>query len=343
VDSAASHGPPAGLEPEGQIAPDRWENLCENITAGECAPVIGAGVCGPLIPAGAELACRWAADCRYPLKDRHDLARVAQYRSTRVSPASAQTWVQQRFTEYLEELPDDYLSDDLDEPHRVLAALPLSVYITTNYDDLLTRALRGRKKDPRPMLCQWCGSEPHGPDPTDDGAPAAATSPNATDATRSEDSPLVFHLHGRYRERGSMVVSEDDYLDFLVRMSSDSQVGLGTAQDKLLPNEIRNALTRLPLLFIGYSFRDWNFRLLMRSLANSRQRTLQTRGVTVQLPCDEVPPGRRHTAEEYLTEYFKQMTCIEHMDVFWGDARQFVSRLRHDLRIDAVPAAAGAP
>jgi hypothetical protein len=116
---------------------------------------------------------------------------------------------------------------------------------------------------------------------------------------------------------------------------------MGTKEDKLLPNEIRNALTCLPLLFIGYSFRDWNFRLLMRSLANSRQRTLQTRGVTVQLPCDEVPPNRRKLAEDYLTQYFKQMTCIEHMDVFWGDAREFVSRLRENLHIDAEPASAG--
>jgi hypothetical protein len=39
--------------------------------------------------------------------------------------------------------------DQNDEPHSVLAELPFRIYITTNYDDFMMRALKFKGKDPK--------------------------------------------------------------------------------------------------------------------------------------------------------------------------------------------------
>ena len=41
------------------------------------------------------------------------------------------------------------------EPHSVLAGLPLSIVITTNYDDFMVRALKWKLKDARREICRW--------------------------------------------------------------------------------------------------------------------------------------------------------------------------------------------
>ena len=49
--------------------------------------------------------------------------------------------------------PPDFSAPD--EPHGALADLGLPVYITTNYDGLMTGALKDREKDPQRELCAW--------------------------------------------------------------------------------------------------------------------------------------------------------------------------------------------
>src|SRR5205085_12621647 len=67
--------------------------------------------------------------------------------------------------------------------------------------------------------------------------------------------PVVFHLHGHTGLAESMVLTEDDYLDFLINLARD---------DDLLPHRIQEAFTSTSLLFVGYSLSDWNFRVLFR-------------------------------------------------------------------------------
>ena len=52
--------------------------------------------------------------------------------------------------------PPDFGAED--EPHAVLAELPLPIYITTNYDDFMAAALRRAGKEPRREICRWNSS-----------------------------------------------------------------------------------------------------------------------------------------------------------------------------------------
>src|SRR5256885_1935999 len=68
---------------------------------------------------------------------------------------------------------------------------------------------------------------------------------------------LVFHLHGPAQPQ-ALVLTEDDYLRFLVTMAGEGK--------QLLPKAVREALDRNALLFIGYRLADWNFRALLQLL-----------------------------------------------------------------------------
>jgi hypothetical protein len=51
------------------------------------------------------------------------------------------------------------------------------------------------------------------------------------------------------------VLTEDDYLDFLVKVSWDNTV---------IPPRIAEALTDSSLLLLGYHLQDWDFRVMFR-------------------------------------------------------------------------------
>ena len=69
----------------------------------------------------------------------------------------------------------------------------------------------------------------------------------------SPEKPLVYHLHGHINDPFSMVLTETDYLDFLINLS---------AEEEMLPYQIHTALNGISLLFVGYGLRDLNFGFL---------------------------------------------------------------------------------
>jgi hypothetical protein len=131
-----------------------------------------------------------------------------------------------------------------DEPHAILADLPLPVYLTTNYDDYMAKGLRLRRRDVRRELCRWNEALESEASVFDTGfEPTAA-------------NPVVFHLHGHTLPE-SLVLTEDDYLSFLANIARNPN---------LLPVPIQKALDRSTCLFIGYRLADWNFRVLFQGL-----------------------------------------------------------------------------
>ena len=73
------------------------------------------------------------------------------------------------------------------------------------------------------------------------------------------NKPLVYHLHGEIDNPQSMVLTEDDYLSFIVNLSVNI--------DKLFPAGIRTAIASSSMIFIGYSLSDWNLRIIFRKIA----------------------------------------------------------------------------
>jgi hypothetical protein len=130
-------------------------------------------------------------------------------------------------------------------------------------------------------------------------------------------TPIVFHLHGHNGVAESLVLTEDDYLDFLVSISNDPE---------LLPRRIQRALTGTSLLFMGYRLADWDFRVLFRSVVGYVQRSIGRAHVSVQLVpvSSQAPEEQKAKAQEYLDRYFGELN----IKVYWGTCRDFAAELK---------------
>ncbi len=130
--------------------------------------------------------------------------------------------------------PDDALKES--EIHTALAEMDnCRIFYTTNYEDFLERALRLHGKD-------------------------VAVIANENDMGVGAGVYQVVKFHGDLNSPSNMVLSESDY---------ERRLKLADPLDYRLRSDI---LARA-LLFIGYSFRDWNVSYLFR-LVNEQFRDL---------------------------------------------------------------------
>ena len=110
--------------------------------------------------------------------------------------------------------------------HRMIARLPVSTYLTTNYDRLLDEALKREKGDITPICFNT-------------GIPY-----------QSSHKVKYFKLHGDVKLPDTIVLTKDDYRDFL-------------RKDTLIKNELRHLFATKAFLFVGYSHRDADIDTLM--------------------------------------------------------------------------------
>ena len=228
-----------------------WDLLLSRVAAGKCMPFLGAGASFGALPLGGAIARDWAKQFGYPFEDTGDLARVAQYLALVKDPA----FPKELILDLIEKAKPPAFQEP-DEPHGVLAELPLPIYMTTNYDGFMTLALRRACADVRRELCRWGVHLDDEPSAFEDAKfkPDLAT-------------PVVYHLHGHTRA-DSLVLTEDDYLRFLGSMTQ------GRA---LMPAPLESALASFALVFIGYRLADWNFRVLLQG-AQAQELAAQRRG-----------------------------------------------------------------
>jgi hypothetical protein len=181
------------------LTDEDWEDLLKRIKHGNCTPFIGAGACVGKIPLGSQIAQKWALAHKYPLNDCSDLSRVAQYLAVTRDPMIPKEEIRDIIKKHLDEIDIQYFKIP-DEPHGVLADLPLPVYITTNYDDFMMQALRSRNKMPKKELCRW-------------NKYIREIIPRTSKLNPDISNPVVFHLHGSYEIPESLVLTEDDWAD----------------------------------------------------------------------------------------------------------------------------------
>jgi hypothetical protein len=124
---------------------------------------------------------------------------------------------------------------------RALAELGFPLVITTNYDRLFESALSAEDKHPRLAVYRPTREA------TEDHRDLAA------------DSPVVFKIHGDIERPETIVITDEDYIQFVLRMSD---------KDKYdpVPLMLKYYLTEWTTLFIGYSLLDYNLRLLFKTL-----------------------------------------------------------------------------
>ncbi len=267
-----------------------WTTLIQNIKASRCTPFLGAGASYPALPLGSQIAEEWAKEYGYSFGNPHNLVEVAQFLAVEYDPLFPKDLILKRIAAAKQ--PDFSMPND---PHALLAELPIEVYLTTNYDDFLTQALKLRHRDVKRELCRWYELLENEVSRFDQGyLPTVA-------------NPVVFHLHGHSKSE-SLVLTEDDYLSFLANIARNPN---------LLPQRIRESLDRSMCLFIGYRLGDWNFRVLFQSLPKLRMKNI----AVLKPPDDQMLADKQR---DYLERYYSALD----LQIYWGTAREFCSELR---------------
>ena len=233
-------------------------------------------------PSAQELADRLAKEFDVPVKpDGTNLLKIAQWiTSMKGGPSHLQRELHRVFDRDLPMLP----------LHEFLASVPgrlrekgllhqPPLFLTTNYDDLLERALdvKGEEYDvlvymaDNPFRGQFCLQAP--------GGKLQILDPDSLAANPAKRTVIV-KLHGyvdRHVEEfhDSYVITEDHYIEYLGRADLD----------KLLPVHVLERLLDCNLLFLGYSLNDWNLRAILFQL---RAKAVSNDWWSVQLGCDQV-------------------------------------------------------
>jgi hypothetical protein len=259
-----------------EISADHYYWVADRLLSGRVVPFLGAGanLCdrpaktkwelGKYLPSGDELAEILAERIRYPISDDLDLLRVAQYVGAVLGEGALYDYLRETFNA---DYPPTSLHFFLADTARVVRERgkgPMLV-LTTNYDDALERAfeLRG---EPHEVLWydakrksgvgRFMHRSKKGVTPVD--------RPNSYTAPIDKSHAVILKLHGAIdraaSDGDSYVITEDNYIDYLTRADISTR----------LPITTRKQLTESHFLFLGYSLRDWNLRVILNRIWGQR-------------------------------------------------------------------------
>ena len=188
--------------------------------------------------------------------------------------------------------------------HEQLAALPFSLIVTTSQDTLLEQALKAAGKAPVSQRYHLRGDKRENPEFVVPGSPA---------------SPVVFHLFGSAEEPSSLVLSENDVLDFLIRVVSERPP---------LPNSLLRVLKRIgqSFLFVGFGIRHWDLRILLKILLRALELNRSGPAVAAE-PLDSLVQSDR----DEMILFYQRGTRVELED---ADVGTFLTKLSERLEAD---------
>ena len=307
-----------------------WPFLLEKVDRGQVIPFLGPQVNTDLLPDSRSIAKRLADKYGFPLADREDLVRVAQFiaisdpdllrsdylrllqRSLfgnlgiKPTPEEKRHFNNASFSATAEELnwAEKVLTIQENEIHHLLADLELPLYITTNTDNFMVEALKHRQLDARQHGLRW---------QLQAGSPQFVLTPPP-----SPDQPVVFHLNGfdsDPEQAKHLVLSEDDYLTHFVRLSRD--------QEAVLPVNLLEALAQHSFLFLGYDLDDWAFRVILQGLLSSIAQTGGGRKIHVGVQLED----RQAPNVEKAMDYLRRNLGRYNIDIYWGSPQQFATEL----------------
>jgi hypothetical protein len=246
-----------------------YDLITRRLLKSKVVPVLGAGVNlserpphvgwerGRYLPSGQELADELAQHIGNVTIDSRDLARVSQYVAALEGEGPL-----------YEELHDVF---DASYPpthlHRFLARLSrctrevkeaeCMLIVTTNYDDSLERAFT-EEGEPYELVTYIAQGKDRGlfRHVTADGETTVIRVPNKYADLRLDQRTVIAKIHGAVdRIHGdSFVITEDHYIDYITRLAG------------LFPVTLAAKLRTSHFLFLGYSLRDWNFRVMLYRL-----------------------------------------------------------------------------
>src|SRR5947209_703979 len=210
-----------------------WTNLVTSLRYGQCVLVLGPEV--PTKLASTTESSPAAGDLSYTEGLTRCLASELEDDNRRVTGRTLAAVAQQyedaegfgpntmRSAAAQFYLSTAYAPSDV---HRGLAFLPFTLILTTCHDALLIRALQASGK--RPLVCRYDfrGDSRDNPEFLPSGTP---------------DEPVLYHLFGFAQEPRSLVLSENDVMDFLIAIVSERPP---------LPNSLSRILKRKDQSFL---------------------------------------------------------------------------------------------
>jgi hypothetical protein len=309
---------------------DLLRSLLTQIRNGHCTPILGWGLTDSLLGPRRPMARAWAETFEFPLAVhfQDDLPQVANFVAVMTDVATLRESLGEFYREQLRSRYPELRSNDASallsdlvrqawmqqaehesDPYYVLADLPCPIFVNAHPTTLLTDALKEHGKDPVVELCRWRPEVYDWPESIFDTEP---------DYVPDAQRPLVFQVFGSIEVVDSLVLTEDDYFDFLSAVAEN--VGL-------VPPVVRNALADSALLLLGFRLDEWDVRVLLRSLVSqaggSRLQKYTHVAAQIDLADTVASPDRaRRLLERYFGKY--QRPAI---DIFWGSVDDFAAGL----------------
>lgn len=317
----------------------KWNSVVSSVRNKVCLPVLGPGLVESVIGSTREIARAWAERYEIPLvRGRDDLAQVAQHLAYQNDLPFVQDSLRDYVVHYLrkrfrEQLTEELLEADVEkglvdqmishigkgmrasnpnEVHTRLARMPVPIYINANRDNLLFDALVEQGKQPVCHVCEWSSG----------GGP-----PLDRDYVPTVEQPLVFHVFGNFKDPDRLIITEDQYFDFLIGVTRNE-----TLADARIPSAVTAAIANSSWLMLGFLLADWDFRVVLGSVLQQPGRHMSQErrtSVAIQMNLTEEGVGFDR-ASEYLARYFSENKKVT---LFWSSPEAFVGELMERCKL----------
>lgn len=319
--------------------------ITSQIRQQNCTPVISNQLVLDMLFGKYNMAPAWADDIGYPMEDRTNLTRMAQFLYVQQGDLAKWSYldflkryllrleqekanVNRTFLETVAKQVDRLTFTQLahdqlhalnfaaqegqtgDNPLSILARLDIPVYITTSHHSFLEEALKALGKQPKAEAYCW-REDLNVPEEYAVDLKFAA----------QVGAPVVYHLYGIDSHNTSLVLTEDDHLDFLVSIARDFD------NTQIVPNHVRDAISKSVLLLLGYEVHGWDLKTFLKGLIENR--TKHPDSVAIQIdPTNSGQIRDMQRFSDYIRGYFKRVR----FDVIWAKPEDFITALWNKLQ-----------
>jgi len=252
-----------------------FETVVRAISENRVVPLLGASVNlvgraadaawqfgqSDFLPVGPELAEHLARVFGYPPGEPHDLVRVSQYAAVKAGIGPLYDELRKIFRVEYPPTPLHHFFAALPALMRQRGYPPELLLVTTNYDDAIERAFHAAD-EPFDLVTYIAEGDARGKflHTAPDGKARPIDKPNKYLGLNPAERATILKIHGvvdrQNRARDSYVITEDHYIDYLAHKDIAQQ----------LPAQLLERMSWSHFLFLGYSLRDWNLRVILHRI-----------------------------------------------------------------------------